>query len=59
MYHRLFENWKTSCLGIGLMLISLALVWLGKASMSDCGTFIGGAMVLFFSKDEITTSKIQ
>lgn len=58
MYNRVFGNWKTSCLGLGLMLISLTLVWLGKASLSDCGTFIGGAMVLFFSKDENTGNKI-
>jgi hypothetical protein len=58
MYNRVFKNWKTSGLGLGLMLISLVLVWLGKASLSDCGTFIGGAMVLFFSKDEITTNKV-
>jgi hypothetical protein len=58
MYNRVFVNWKTSSLGMGLMLISLVLVWLGKASLSDCGTFIGGAMVLFFSKDEITANKV-
>jgi hypothetical protein len=58
MYNRVFQNWKTSSLGMGLMLISLVLVWLGMASLSDCGTFIGGAMVLFFSKDEITANKV-
>jgi hypothetical protein len=58
MYNRVFQNWKTSSLGMGLMLISLVLVWLDKASLSDCGTFIGGAMVLFFSKDEITANKV-
>ena len=58
MYNRVFQNWKTSSLGMGLMLISLVLVWLDKASLSDCGTFIGGAIVLFFSKDEITANKV-
>jgi hypothetical protein len=58
MYNRVFQNWKTSSLGMGLMLISLVLVWFGKASLSDCGTFIGGAIVLFFSKDEITANKV-
>jgi hypothetical protein len=52
MYHRIFENWKSTSLAVGLITVSLLYVYLGKAELNDVGVFMGGALILIFSKDD-------
>jgi len=48
---RIFSNWKTTTLGLGVLIIGLALVYLEKASLAELTAFISGALVLLISKD--------
>jgi len=48
---RIFQNWKTTALGAVIVLGALALVWVGKASLTEAGAFIGIGIGLFFLKD--------
>ena len=48
---RIFSNWKTTTLGIAVLIAGLVLVYLGKASLDELTAFITGALVLLISKD--------
>lgn len=52
MIDRIFKNWKTSLIGLIILIGSMALVYFEKATLIEAGTFIGTAIVLFFMKDE-------
>lgn len=47
----IFVNWKTTSLGLGLMVASLVLVGMGMASLSEVGGFFAVALPLLFMKD--------
>ena len=51
MFNRIFDNWKTSVLGAVLMCASFAFVFLGKATLTEAGAFLGVAFALFFTRD--------
>lgn len=51
MFDRIFNNWKTSVLGIILMCASFAFVFWEKATLTEAGAFLGVAFALFFTKD--------
>jgi hypothetical protein len=51
MKERILGNWKTSSVGIALILGALALVWFEKASLSELVPFWVGAFGLFLAKD--------
>lgn len=51
MFNRIFDSWKTSVLGIVLMCASFAFVFMGKATLTEAGAFMGVAFALFFAKD--------
>ena len=48
---RIFANWKTTTLGIGVLIAGLVLVYLEKASLAELTAFVSGALVLLISKD--------
>lgn len=48
---RIFVNWKTTTLGIAVLIAGLVLVYLDKASLDELTAFITGALVLLISKD--------
>ena len=48
---RIFANWKTTTLGIAVLIAGLVLVYLDKASLDELTAFITGALVLLISKD--------
>jgi hypothetical protein len=48
---RIFANWKTTALGIAVLIAGLVLVYLEKASMAELTAFVSGALVLLISKD--------
>ena len=47
----IFVNWKTTALGLGLMVASLVLVGMGMAKLSEVGGFFAVALPLLFMKD--------
>lgn len=51
MISRILKNWKTTAIGLGIILSALALVYLEKTTLSDAGAFISVGLVLLFSKD--------
>jgi hypothetical protein len=48
---RIFANWKTTTLGIFVLIAGLVLVYLEKASLAELTAFVSGALVLLISKD--------
>jgi hypothetical protein len=51
MIDRIFKNWKTSLLGLGLIIAGLVFVWFEKASLTELTAFIGSGVVLMLVKD--------
>jgi hypothetical protein len=47
----IFVNWKTTTVGLGLMLAALILVAMGMARLSEVGGFFAVALPLLFVKD--------
>lgn len=52
MFDRVFNNWRTSVLGLVLLSACFAFVLLGKATLTEAGGFCGVSFALFFSKDK-------
>lgn len=48
---RVFKNWKTSLVGIVILLGAMATVFLGKATLTEAGAFIVMGVGFFFLKD--------
>ena len=48
---RIFSNWKTTALGITVLICGFALVYMEKASLAELTAFVSGALVLLISKD--------
>jgi len=51
MVDRIFKNWKTTIIGLAVILGALAFVYLDKASLTEAGAFMGVGLGLFFIKD--------
>ena len=51
MIDRIFKNWKSTALGLTVMAVGFILVWFEKATLTEFTAFIGGGLVLLFSKD--------
>lgn len=49
---RIFRNWKTSVIGLTILIGSLAMVYFEKASLGEAGVFLGIGFGLFFLKDK-------
>ena len=52
MIDRIFNNWKTSLLGVGILVVTLGMVYQGVASLTEVGAFWGVSLVLLFVKDK-------
>jgi multisubunit Na+/H+ antiporter MnhG subunit len=48
---RIFQNWKTTTLGIAVLLIGFGLVWFEKATLAELTGFVAGALMLLISRD--------
>ena len=53
MKNRIIENWKTSLLGISIAVVSIALVWFGKATFVEVSGFLVTSGLLAWAKDTI------
>ena len=51
MKERIFKNWKTTLTGLVMLAGGLALVGMGKASLSEYGLFAPVCFALIFVKD--------
>ena len=51
MIDRVFKSWKTTTLGIGIIVASLVLVYLNRAELTEALAFITGGVGLIFAKD--------
>ena len=55
MYDRLFKNWKTTLLGILIILAGLTLVFFEKATLTEATPFLIGVYAVIYkrkTKDE-------
>lgn len=53
MKHRIIDNWKATTLGVVMALVSLALVWFGKATFAEVSGFFVASGLLVWVKDTI------
>lgn len=51
MIDRIFKNWKTTTIGLAIIGVSIALVFIGRAALTEALAFITGGVGLFFAKD--------
>ena len=52
MIDRIFKNWKTTTLGIGVIIASFVLVYLEKTTLSEVSVFLSGGFLMLFIKDK-------
>lgn len=51
MIERIFKSWKSSSLGVAIILITLYMVFKEVATLTEVGAFWGVALLLLFKKD--------
>lgn len=51
MIERIFKNWKTTLLGLLIIISALGFVYLEKATLTEAGAFMAAGIALFFAKD--------
>mgnify|MGYP000005013147 CR=1 FL=1 len=51
MIDRILKDIKTTIVGLIIFITGVFLVAFEKATLTECGAFIGVALALFFSKD--------
>jgi hypothetical protein len=48
---RIFDNWKTTLLGIVVLAVGFVFIWFEKITMPEFTAFVSGALVLLIAKD--------
>ena len=51
MKTRIFKSWRTSFIGLGLIVAALAAVFVGKATLTEAALVLPIAFTLIFIKD--------
>jgi len=51
MIERIFKNWKTSAIGVLIILITLFMVFYEVATLTEVGGFWAVSLVLLYSRD--------
>ena len=51
MIDRIFKNKKTTLLGLGLIIVGVALVWFEKATLTEVSMFFATGLLSLFAKD--------
>jgi hypothetical protein len=51
MIDRILTNWKTTAIGVLILIVAAGAVYLDKATLTEAGAFMGVGIALFFSKD--------
>ncbi len=57
MIDRMFNSWKTTIIGVIILIGSMALVFLDKASLTEASGFIIAGFGLFFANDNLLGNK--
>lgn len=52
---RIFKNWKTTLIGLSLIILPLVFVFLGKATLSEAGSFIFVGFISTLLRDKKST----
>ena len=48
---RIFDNWKTTTLGIIILAVGFGFIWFEKITLPEFTGFISGALLLLIAKD--------
>lgn len=48
---RIFDNWKTTLLGIVVLAVGFGFIWFEKITLPEFTAFVSGALVLLIAKD--------
>jgi len=51
MIDRVLKSWKTTAIGVLILVIAALAVYLDKATLTEAGAFMGLGIALFFAKD--------
>lgn len=55
--NRILKDWKTTVIGIAILIICFTLVFVGKATLTEVGGFLCGGFYVLFSKDSLLGKK--
>jgi hypothetical protein len=61
MIERILTNWKSTVIGLGILVFGMALLWTGKADVLESLPFLTGLYGLFYRKqrEEIQTTETK
>ena len=57
LIERIFKNWKTTLLGLAMIVACFVLVFLEKASLTEASVFIVGGFTMLFLRDSADSAK--
>lgn len=57
MIDRILRNWKTTAVGLTVLLLCFVAVFAGKATLTEVSLFVGGGLFVLFSKDSMLGKK--
>lgn len=50
MIDRIFKSWKTSLIGLGVLVFGFAMVWTEKATILEASPFISGIFAILWKE---------
>ena len=53
MIDRILKNWKTTVLGLAILITCFILVFMEKSTLTEVSVFICGGFFVLFSKDSM------
>jgi hypothetical protein len=56
MLERIFRNWKTTTIGLVVLVVSLVFVWFERATLTEVSIFLMGGFAFLFSNDPKPTN---
>ena len=57
LIERIFKNWKTTLLGLAMIVACFVLVFIEKATLSEASMFIVGGFSMLFLRDSADSAK--
>jgi len=57
LIERIFKNWKTTLLGLAMIIACFVLVFIEKATLTEASVFIVGGFTMLFLRDSADTVK--
>jgi hypothetical protein len=55
MLERIFSSWKTTVIGLVILVVSLVFVWFERATLTEVSIFLMGGFAFLFTKDSKPT----